>query len=131
LFNTYLNPAGADHAPSYRRDTGHAGFHPDAGCSPQKPKGQTMKTKLALSAIALLAAAPAFASSTQLELSAGVPAGVYTVAQAGEIASAETAADALRLKKFYAAQNTGEVARSDFSVDAAAATVRLGGSDRR
>ena len=64
-----------------------------------------MKTKLALSALAVVIAAPAFASSTQLELSAGVPAGVYTVGQAGEIASAETAAAALRLKKFYAAQN--------------------------
>ena len=91
-----------------------------------------MKTKLALSALALVIAAPAFASSTQLELSAGVPARVYTVGQAGEIASAETAADALRLKKFYAAQNAGEVARSDFSADAGMGTMlRLGGSDRR
>ena len=65
-------------------------------------------------------------------LSAGGPAGVYTVGQAGEIASAETAADALRLKKFYAAQNAGEVARSDFSADAGMGTMlRLGGSDRR
>lgn len=91
-----------------------------------------MKSKLALSALALLAAAPAFANGSQLELSAGVSAGVYTVAQAGEIASAETAAEALRLQKFYAARNAADVARSDFSADAGTGpAVRLGGSERR
>lgn len=91
-----------------------------------------MTKTLTLSALALLVAAPAFANGSQLELSAGVPAGVYTVAQAGEIASAETVADALRLKKFYAARNAVDVARSDFSFDAGTGpVVRLGGSDRR
>jgi len=90
-----------------------------------------MTSKLALSAIALLAAAPAFANPTQLELSAGVSAGVYTSIQAGEIASAETTADAARLAKFYAAENAGSVSRNDFSVVAADdAALRLGGSDR-
>lgn len=88
-----------------------------------------MTKTLTLSALALLVAAPVFAGS-QLELSAGVPAGVYTAIQAGEIASAETPADALRLKKFYAAVNSGDVSRNDFSLSSSAAPVRNGGSDR-
>lgn len=88
-----------------------------------------MTKTLTLSALAFLVAAPVFAGS-QLERSAGVPAGVYTSAQAGEIASAETPADALRLKKFYAAVNAGDVSRNDFSLSSSAAAVRQGGSDR-
>ncbi|MBC7143299.1 MAG: hypothetical protein H5U18_14275 [Rhodobacteraceae bacterium] len=42
-----------------------------------------MTSKLALSALALFFAAPAFAGATQLERSAGVEPGVYTVAQTG------------------------------------------------
>ncbi|WP_347310899.1 hypothetical protein [Defluviimonas sp. SAOS-178_SWC] len=91
-----------------------------------------MTKNLALSAVALLVAAPAFASPTQLELSAGVEPGVYTVAQAGEIASAESTADAARLRAFFADQNTGDVSRNAVSVGVASdAGERLGGSDRR
>lgn len=91
-----------------------------------------MTSKLTLSALALLFAAPAFAGATQLERSAAVEPGVYTVAQAGEIASAEISADAARLRAFYADANTGDVTRNVFSVDVTSdGPVRLGGSDRR
>lgn len=91
-----------------------------------------MTSKLTLSALALLISTPVFASATQLERSAGVEPGVYTIAQAGEIASAETVADAARLRAYYADANTGDVTRNVFTVDVTTdAPVRNGGSDRR
>ncbi|OYX43551.1 MAG: hypothetical protein B7Z02_08385 [Rhodobacterales bacterium 32-67-9] len=89
-----------------------------------------MTSKLTLSTLALLIAAPAFAGATQLERSAGVEPGLYTVAQAGEIASAETVADAARLRDFYADQNAGDVSRNAVAPSASDEPVRLGGSDR-
>ncbi len=90
-----------------------------------------MTSKLTLSALALLIATPVFAGATQLELSAGVVPGVYTIAQTGEIASAETVADAARLRAFYADANTGDVTRNAFSGAVTTdASVRNGGSDR-
>ncbi len=91
-----------------------------------------MTSKLTLSALALVIAAPAFADGTQLERSAGVEAGVYTISQLGEIASAETAADAARLRAFYADQNAADVTRDSFIANYVAdEPVRHGGSDRR
>lgn len=77
-----------------------------------------MIAKVTLSALAIALAAPAFAAS-QIELSAGVEPGVYTLAQVGEIASADEANDAARLKAFYVdADNT--VSRADTSAPAVA-----------
>lgn len=129
-FNTYLGSVSADDPPR-RRNTGQAGFIP-GGIARQLLKGQTMTSKLTLSALALLISTPVFASATQLERSAGVEPGVYTIAQAGEIASAETVADAARLRAYYADANTGDVTRNVFTVDVTTdAPVRNGGSDRR
>ena len=129
-FNTYLEPVSADDPPR-RRNTGQAGFNP-GGIDRQLLKGQTMTSKLTLSALALLIAAPAFAGASQLERSAGVEPGVYTIAQAGEIASAETVADAERLRAFYADANSADVTRNVVSVSLTSdEPVRQGGSDRR
>lgn len=77
-----------------------------------------MIAKVTLSALALALAAPAFAA-TQLERSAGVEPGAYTLAQIGEIASAEKPNDAARLRAFYADGDT-MVSRADFSATVAA-----------
>lgn len=128
-FNTYLEPVSADDPPR-RRNTGPTGSLP-GGIVRQLLKGQTMTSKLTLSALALLVAAPAFANATQLERSASVEPGLYTVAQAGEIASSETVADAARLRAFYADTNAGDVSRNAVvSSLAADEAVRNGGSDR-
>lgn len=134
-FNAYLGAVSGGNLPRHR-NTGQAGL-PHGGAAASILKGQTMTSKLTLSALAILIstsvfAAPVFAGATQLERSADVAPGVYTIAQAGEIASAETAADAARLRAFYADANTGDVTRNVFSVNGTTdAPVRLGGSDRR
>ncbi|SPH16642.1 hypothetical protein DEA8626_00153 [Defluviimonas aquaemixtae] len=60
-----------------------------------------MIAKQAFSILFIAIAAPAFADGrTQLERSAGVEAGMYSLSELGEIASAEEANDAARLKSF-------------------------------
>ena len=77
-----------------------------------------MIAKVTLSALALALAAPAFAA-TQLERSAGVEPGAYTLAQIGEIASADEANEAARLKAFYA-DGGNTVSRADFTATVSA-----------
>ena len=92
-----------------------------------------MTTKIALSALALLIAAPAFAGMTQLERSAGVADGSYTVSQLGEIASATSTADAARLRAFYAEENknASDAMRNDVvSYASPAAKVSHAGGER-
>lgn len=87
-----------------------------------------MIAKVTLSALAIALAAPAFAA-TQLERSAGVDADVYTLAQVGEIASAEKPNDAARLKAFYL-DNGNTVSRADFSAAVTSDLRSVRGSDR-
>ncbi len=89
-----------------------------------------MFAKVTLSALALAIAAPAFAAGSQLERSAGVEPGVYTLAQLSDIVSADEANDAARLKAFYlGADDT--VSRNDFSGEATIAPKGFSkGSDR-
>lgn len=94
-----------------------------------------MTMKLALSASVILFSAPAFAGPTQLELSAGVPAGVYTQTEVAAIAAAETPSEARRLMAFYAEGDSVPdlvpVTRSDYATyPISDEPVRSGGSDR-
>lgn len=62
-----------------------------------------MTMKRALSILLILVAAPAFADGrTQLERSAGVEAGAYTLSELAQIVTAEEANDAARLKRYLA-----------------------------
>lgn len=91
-----------------------------------------MTSKLTLSALAILIAAPAFAGATQAERSAGVEPGIYTLAQVGEIAAAETVAEAARLRAFYADRNETGVSRDAVSGPSVNPVPdRPGGADRR
>lgn len=94
-------------------------------------KDKIMTTKLALSAIALLIAAPAFANASQLESSANVEVGAYTQSQLVAIASAEKETEAERLRKFYAQVNASGVSRADFSSEFSGLTRHSHPNDRR
>ncbi len=81
-----------------------------------------MTKNLTVSALVLALAAPAFAA-TQAELSVGADSGEYTLSQIADIAGAEEAHDAARLKAFYASDEAG-VSRADFSANATPVTER-------
>ncbi|SPH16641.1 hypothetical protein DEA8626_00152 [Defluviimonas aquaemixtae] len=81
-----------------------------------------MIKNLTISTLALFIAAPAFAA-TQAERSVGVESGVYTLSQIADIAGAERANEAARLKSFYTSSGS-DVSRAAFSATATPVTDR-------
>lgn len=114
--------------------TGGLRPQPGGGAAHNQGKGHNMLVRSTLSALAIALAAPAFAAS-QLELSAGVQPGIYSQAELGLIAAAETPHEANRLKKFFATDDASTVSRSGFAAqtgktDAFGQWIRPQGDDR-
>lgn len=75
-----------------------------------------MTTKRALSILLILVAAPAFADGrTQLERSAGVAAGSYTLSELAQIVAAEDDNDAARLKRYLAGSEVAVTRSSGYA----------------